>query len=148
MPDVTRYLTRISGILRQGRPDNDVALYLANDDAWANFTPGHISLTDGLGKQLGHQIVGQILDAGYNLDFFDDQMLDRFGKIDGGQMVFRDLRYKVVVLAGVERIPVSTMRKLEAFARAGGVVIATRREPSIAPGYTASDAEDCRDPGH
>jgi hypothetical protein len=141
MPDVTRYLTRVSTMMRQGRPANDVALYLPNDDTWAHFTPGHISLTDGLGEQLGKRIVGEILDGGYNLDFFDDQMLERFGHIDGGGMVFGDLRYKVIVLAGVERIPVATMQKLEVLARAGGVVIATRREPSLAPGYTATDAD-------
>jgi len=141
MPDVTKYLTRVSTMMRQGQPANDVALYLPNDDAWAHFTPGRISLTDGLGAQLGKQIVGEILDAGYNLDFFDDQMLDRFGHIDGGGMVFGNLRYKVIVLAGVERIPVATMQKLEALANAGGVVIATRREPSLAPGYSATDAD-------
>ncbi len=141
MGDVNQYLTRVSSMMRQGRPANDVALYLANDDAWANFTPGHISLSDGVAQQLGKQIVGDILDAGYNLDFFDDPMLERFGRIEGAGMVFGDTRYKAVVLAGVERIPLSTMRKLEALARGGGVVIATRREPAIAPGYLATDAD-------
>lgn len=141
IPDVNRYLTRVSSMMRQGRPANDVALYLANDDAWANFTPGHISLTDGVGKQLGDQIVGQILDAGYNLDFFDDQMLERFGKIDGGKLAFGDVRYPVVILASVQRIPVATLRKLEAMARAGGIVIATRRKPDQAPGHLATQAD-------
>ncbi len=141
MGDVNRYLTRVSSMLRQGRPANDVALYLPNDDAWAAFTPGKISLTDLLGQKLGHQIVGQILDSGYNLDFVDDQMLERFGHIDGGGMVFGDLRYKVIILPGVTRLPVTTMRKLEAMARAGGIVIATRSEPSMAPGFKATDAD-------
>jgi hypothetical protein len=141
MPDITRYLTRVSATLRLGKPANDIALYLPNDDAWAHFTPGHVSLTDALGKQLGKQIVGQILDAGYNLDFFDDQMLSRFGTFDGGQLAFNTLRYKVILLPGVERCPLATLRKLEAFAKAGGTVIATRRLPSLAPGYTATDAD-------
>ena len=75
MPDVTAYLTRCSGLLRQGQPANDVAVYLATDDAWAHFKPGHVSLTDGVGEQLGRDVVGSILDAGYGLDFFDDGLL-------------------------------------------------------------------------
>jgi alpha-L-rhamnosidase len=141
MPDVNRYLSRVSYLMRQGKPANDVLLYLSNSDAWAQFKPGHISLSDDVGQCLGKEIVGRILDAGYNLDFFDDQMLDRFGRVNGGDISFGDLRYKVVVLAGVERMPLSTLRKLEEFARAGGVLIATRREPAIAPGFTATDAD-------
>ncbi|HEY1922024.1 MAG TPA: glycosyl hydrolase, partial [Tepidisphaeraceae bacterium] len=56
-PDLNRYLQRVSFIMRQGTPANDIALYLANDDAWANFTPGHTSLSDGVGKCLGDKIV-------------------------------------------------------------------------------------------
>ena len=37
MPDVTKYLQRVSYILRQGTPANDVALFLPNNDAWANL---------------------------------------------------------------------------------------------------------------
>jgi hypothetical protein len=141
MPDVNRYLTRTSGMLRQGRPANDVAVYLDNDDAWAHFSPGHISLTDNLGKQLGDQIVGRILDAGCNLDFFDQQMLARFGRFESGSMIFGDNRYKVIVLPGVERIPLALMQQLETFARSGGVVIATRSIPSAAPGYLTPAAD-------
>ena len=35
MPDLTRYLQRVSFALRQGEPANDVALLLHNDDVWA-----------------------------------------------------------------------------------------------------------------
>ena len=37
MPDLTGYLQRVSFALRQGKPANDVALLLPNDDAWASF---------------------------------------------------------------------------------------------------------------
>jgi hypothetical protein len=138
MPEVSKYLQRISFMMRQGQPANDVLLYLANSDAWANFTPGRVSLTDGVGECLGPQVVGNILDAGFNLDFFDDGLLEARGKVDGGTLAFGDLRYKLVVLAGVNRIPPATMRKLEEFARGGGIVVATRRLPATAPGYLAT----------
>jgi hypothetical protein len=37
MPDLAGYLQRVSFALRQGKPANDVALLLPNDDAWATF---------------------------------------------------------------------------------------------------------------
>jgi hypothetical protein len=147
MPDVTLYLQRLSHILRQGTPANDIALYLANSDAWAGFVPGRISLSDAAGWRLGPDIVPAILDSGYNLDFFDDGMLDLRGKVENGTLVFGDLRYKVVVLAGVERIPPATMQKLKEFADGGGIVVATRRLPDRAGGYKATeqDAQAVRD---
>ena len=48
MPDVTRYLQRISYVLRQGQPANDVALLLPTDDAWAQFTPGKASVSESM----------------------------------------------------------------------------------------------------
>ena len=147
MPDVSRYLQRLSYILRQGTPANDIALYLANSDAWADFAPGRISLSDAVGLKLGPDIVPAVLDSGYNLDFFDDGMLDLRGKIEHGTLVFGDLRYKVIVLAGVERIAPSTMHKLKEFADGGGILVATRRLPDRAAGYkaTAQDGQVVRD---
>ncbi|HEY1922540.1 MAG TPA: glycosyl hydrolase, partial [Tepidisphaeraceae bacterium] len=86
------------------------------------------------------KIVGVILDAGYGLDFFDDGMLDARGRIEDGQLIFAEAaRYRTIILAGVERIPLSTMRKLADFAKHNGLLIATRRLPSRVPGYKATD---------
>ena len=78
-------------------------------------------------------------DAGYNLDFFDDQLLAMRGKVDGNALAFGDVRYHVVVLPAVERILPATMKTLEEFARAGGIVVASRRLPDLAPGYRTAD---------
>jgi hypothetical protein len=132
MPDVTRYLQRVSFLLRRGEPVNDVALYLPVADAYAEFRPGRPDLIGTLARRLGPDIVGRILEAGYNLDFFDDGTADR---VVGG-------KYRAIVLPGVERIPVETLRKFEGFARRGGSVVATRRVPSGAPGYRAAAEEN------
>jgi hypothetical protein len=47
----------------------------------------------------------------------------------------------VVILPGVENIPPATLRRLEEFVRRGGVLIATRRLPAVAPGLRATEAE-------
>jgi hypothetical protein len=139
MPDVTKYLQRVSYILRQGTPANDVALFLPNSDAWASFGR-NFSMNAAL-QGYASGPVKALTDAGYNLDFFDDQLLAMRGKVDGNTLAFGDVHYRAVVLPGVERVPVATMQTLEKFAQAGGIIIATRRLPDLAPGYLATEAD-------
>jgi hypothetical protein len=137
MPDVSRYLQRVSFLLRQGRPVNDVAIYLPTDDAYAQFSPGRVNLLEALGERIGPTVVEQVLSRGYGFDFIDDRALE--------QLVPGSNRYRAVVLPGVETIPVTTIRKLDALARAGIVVLATRRLPAQAPGLTANSPKTRRD---
>ena len=139
MPDVAKYLQRTSYILRQGTPVNDVALFLPNSDAWTDLGRD-FSLSKTLAGKVGDSVKA-ITDAGYDLDFFDDQLLAMRGKVSGDTLAFGDVRYRAVVLPGVERIPLATMKTLEKFAEAGGIVIATRRLPDLAPGYITPDAD-------
>ena len=131
----------MSFLLRQGQPANDVALYLPNSDAWSSFTAGRVHMIETLREKLGDVVMPQILEAGYGLDFFDDAALDKVGRVDEGGLSLGGNRYRAVVLPDVETIPVTTIRKLERFVRAGGVLIATRRAPSTAPGLKATEPE-------
>ncbi len=142
MPDLTGYLQRVSYALRQGKPANDVALLLPNDDVWASFAAGmqknrpptsaggfdesgsNVTIDESLPRFLGHDVIAQILDAGFNLDFIDADVIDTIG-----------IPYKVLVLPGVDRIPAQTYQKILDFAQRGGIVIATRRMPATAPGF-------------
>src|SRR5579859_3124344 len=137
MPDLAAYLQRVSFALRQGKPANDVALLLPNDDAWARFrvernssTPAEVSVDESMPELLGNKIIPQILDAGFNLDFIDADAIDTVG-----------IPYPVLVLPGIERLPPFTYRKIEEYARHGGIVIATRRFPSSAPGLLNAGSE-------
>ncbi len=124
MPDITTYLTRMSYLLRQGSPVYDVAVLLPEEDAQAHFSPGHVSVSDSMGSLLGPDLVPEILDAGYNLDFIDSAAIDKLG------MQY----YPVLVMPNVERLPLATYRTIEAFAQRGGEVIAVKSLPSRAPG--------------
>ncbi|UWZ84112.1 glycosyl hydrolase [Occallatibacter riparius] len=124
MPDVMRYLTRASWLLRQGKPANDVAILLPEDDAQAAFTPGHVSIADEMEKRIPPRLMEEVLDAGYNVDFIDAATIEKLGTVP----------YPVLILPPVERIPLSAYRKIEAYAKAGGKVIAVGETPSRAPG--------------
>ncbi len=141
MPDVSRYLQRLSFLLRQGQPANDVAIYLPNDDAWGRFSNGKIHMVEVLHELLGQNLIPGVLDAGYNFDFFDDDSFKQVGRVEKGMLVLGQNKYKVVILPAVERMPFDTLQKLEEFARSGGVLIANGRTPLEAPGFSATPAD-------
>ncbi|MGA2723609.1 MAG: glycosyl hydrolase [Bryobacteraceae bacterium] len=130
MPDITAYLQRVSFLLRQGQPANDVALYLPTDDAYAGFALGRDSVNQAMDGLLGPNVIPQILDAGYNFDYIDD-----------GAIAHGGVPYRILILPGVERIPLATLWRLEEFVGKGGILVATRRTPSLAPGFKEAESE-------
>ncbi|MBV8830842.1 MAG: glycoside hydrolase, partial [Acidobacteriaceae bacterium] len=134
MPEIMGYLQRVSYLMRQGKPANDVAIYLPTDDAWARFRPtenrraGLASVDRQMDDLLGRTVIPQVLNAGYNFDFIDDRSMDKAG-----------IPYRMLIIPGVERIPLATLERIQAYAEKGGAVIATRRLPSLAPGFRERD---------
>ena len=142
MPDLTKYLQRTSWILRQGQPANDIAFYLPNSDAYAGFVNGKVHyMIEDLKDRIGEDVVAKTLEAGYNLDFFDDEVLQQIGSVKNNSLQLGTNQYKAVIVPNVERIPLNTLRKLEEFTKDGGIVIATRQAPNVAPGFKATEAE-------
>jgi hypothetical protein len=141
MPDLAKYLQRMSWLMRQGAQQNDVALYLPNPDAYAHFTAGKVHLIDVERELVGEKLMPALFESGYNLDFFDDGMLNTVGKVEKDSLTLGASKHKAVVLPGIERIPIESLRKLDEFVKNGGVLIATRRKPEIVPGMKATEAE-------
>lgn len=133
MPDIAQYLQRVSLLLRQGKPANDIAIYLPTDDAWARARLGTVAVDTTVDELLGPVLVPQVLNAGYNFDFIDDRAIERVG-----------VPYKALILPGVERIPLPTLQKLQQYASAGGIVIATRSLASLAPGFLEEKTDGAR----
>ena len=124
MPDVTKYLQRVSYLLRQGKPANDIAVLLPNDDVYAEFTPGKASISDGMPKYITPELMQQILGAGHNVDYIDAEAIQRVG-----------IPYPVLVMPHVERLSPKTMKAISAYVSNGGKVIAVGSTPSKAPGF-------------
>jgi hypothetical protein len=125
MPDIAKYMQRISFVLRQGKPANDVALYLPTEDAWAQFTIGKDSVNQAMGALLGPDLIPKILDAGFNFDFIDDRAIEKVG-----------VPYPVLVLPAVKRMPKATVEKLEEFRKRGGIVVDAAHIGDLAKLYT------------
>lgn len=79
-PDMTLYFQRVSWLLRQGRPVNDVAIYLSNEDGWARMTPGDVNLFHAHRDALDPALPAAALDAGYGFDFADDAAIGKLGR--------------------------------------------------------------------
>jgi hypothetical protein len=124
MPDVARYLQRMSWLLRQGKPANDIAILLPEDDAQAAFHPGHVSVTDEMHSRITPELMSAILDAGYNIDYIDAATIDKL----------KGIPYPVLILPEVTRIPLAAYKQIAAYAASSGKVIAIGKLPSLAPG--------------
>jgi hypothetical protein len=130
MPDIAKYLQRVSYLLRQGQPANDVAIYLPTHDAYASFSLGRDSVNQSMPGVLGPNLVREVLDAGYGFDFIDD-----------GAIASQGISHPILILPGVQRIPLATYRKIAEYMRRGGTVVATRRLPSLAPGLMEAETD-------
>jgi len=144
MPDIALYLQRVSFILRQGDPVNEVAIYLPTDDAWARSSLGQVSVSEAMPSLLGPHLIPRLLECGYNFDFIDDGVMNGLAKAANGGLEVNRNRFRVVILPGVERMPLTSLEMLADFARQGGILVATRRIPSVAPGFANRDPDTRR----
>lgn len=123
MPDIASYLQRVSWILRQGDPANDIAIYLPEEDAYAEFTPGKVSLSDLMPRWITPALTQAIEDGGYNFDY-----------IDSAAIAARGIHYPLLILPDVDRLSPSTLLQIQNYVQLGGKVIALGRLPSHIPG--------------
>lgn len=123
MPEVNLYLRRLSWLLRQGEPVNDVAIYVPTADAWATTRPGRATITDAVGEQINTALSGQLLDGGYGFDYIDAQA------IAAGR-----LRHRALLLPDVERIAPEDYARIAEYAKAGGIVLAVGERPRRSAG--------------
>ncbi len=140
MPDVSRYLTRVSAVLRQGRPGNDVALYLPISDAYAHAALGRMHLLELVRERVDRDVVGTILDAGRGFDLVDDAALGR-GAIAQRELIIGASRFKTVVVPGAHAMPMETLAALERFADGGIQVLAYGKAPVRPAGRTSPEAQ-------
>jgi hypothetical protein len=133
MPSLAAYLQRVSFLLRQGQPANDVAIYLPTDDAWARLQPGKVAVDEMTDELLGPVLIPAVLNGGYNFDFIDDRAIAAVG-----------IPYKLLILPGIERIPLATLQHLQTYVQRGGLLIATRSLPSLGAGLLEEKSETAR----
>lgn len=130
MPDITAYLTRISWLLRQGKPANDIAILLPEDDAQSTFTPlsGRVSITEQMKNLISPELMAALLDAGYNIDYIDARTIEKLGAIP----------YPVLLLPPTRHMPLATYQAIAAYAGGQGRLLALGAQARLAPGLKSS----------
>jgi hypothetical protein len=127
MPDVTRYLQRMSDLLRRGEPVADVAILIPTEDAFAGMRPGQATVNGQMNEYITGDLTAQVLDAGYSFDYVDDKSIETLG-----------LKHKVLILPHVDRISPEAYQRIADYVAKGGKVIAVDRLPEHAPGFVGA----------
>ncbi len=123
MPEVSLYLQRVSHLLRQGAPANDVAIYLPIEDAFASMTPAKTSANEAMPSRVGKDLVGQVLDAGHGFDF-----------VDAAAVASGKLTHRALVLPAMTRMDARALAAVEAWTQRGGRLVVVESMPSTSGG--------------
>ena len=130
---VEDYYARIHHLLAQGEPDCDVLVVHPGESLWAQF---HLGWARWLGSDSADideieakfsTLYGWLTDAQIDFDYGDEEQMARLCEIETvDEEVFLRLgkmRYRTVVLGGLDTMRGTTLDLLKRFADAGGSVI-------------------------
>jgi hypothetical protein len=138
------YVARCQSILQSGQSDNDILLYWPLHDFWQKT--GSEPLLPHLtvharawfeSQPLGHT-AEQLWQRGYAFDFVSDRQLAA-AQVAGKEITVPGGNYRVVVVPPCEFMPLPTLEKLIALAKAGATVIFSGGLPKDVPGLADLD---------
>jgi hypothetical protein len=128
------FLGRCCGMLYGGHQVTDVAFVYPIESVWPKFVPSRHSCNDvpPEGHQVGslyRQAADRLFTGGRDFTFIDARTLAE-AQVGEATLRFRDLRWRVVVLPGVDTLPLAAWENLARFWRSGGVVVALGSLPT------------------
>lgn len=124
--DIIAYVNRVQFLLTQGRPSASIAVYYPTTSLW---------LGDNEANKGAMTVARQLLENQRDFDFVDDNALASLLVPEGGGL--RNLSgqvYRAVIIPSATAISRRALNRLETFAKAGGRVIFTGGEPTLAVG--------------
>lgn len=139
---VEDYYARLHFALSRGEPDCDVLVLHPGESLWAQIHVGWATWLRAMSapvlalekkfSQLFHWLAGDQLD----FDYGDEEQLSRLAAVesgpDGPVLRFGHMRYRVVVVGGLETLRSSSLDLLDAFIAAGGAVVFAGDAPAHA----------------
>lgn len=148
LPAFTGYLRRCQSILQSGEPTADVLVYFPMEDIRARDEGVLPLLTihdqaKWLWPTPFYRTSMELWNTGHPFDFVSDQLL-RTAVIVDGQIQMGKVRYPVLNLPGVKRIPLETMSHVLSLAEQGATVIITDGLPEDVPGFHQHDERRAR----
>jgi hypothetical protein len=132
------YIARCQSILQSGKPGNDILVYWPISDLW-NTPDGMlptmtVSKTGWFKEQPVGEAAERLWNGGYAFDYISDgQLLN--AKADRDKITVPGGDYRMVLVPLCNVMPVETLAKLIALAKAGGTVIFESHLPTDVPGW-------------
>jgi len=134
---LNQYGARVQSFLQQGKPDNDVLLYLPIYDAYTR--PGKVLLQHFDGIEHGfkglpvEQIAQQLVDQGYGFDYVSDRQINAL-HVNENQLQTGGVDYQTLLIPDAKLMPLGTFGQLLSLARNGATILMVGQVPSDVPG--------------
>jgi len=135
------YFARMHVLLQQGSPVCDVLVVNPIESTWVGIHPGWAKWLGAVAPEMEkleqtYQNVFRWLTSSHlDFDYGDEEHLRRFGRVETNEpkpvVRLGEMRYRVVVVAGMTTIRKSTLRLLSEFATAGGALIFAGTPPDF-----------------
>ncbi|TVP75166.1 MAG: hypothetical protein EA353_14480 [Puniceicoccaceae bacterium] len=148
---VEDYFSRIHFVLQQGAPDCDVLVLHPGESLWAQFHLGWATWLRSDSARIDaievkfQNLFRWLMDAQIDFDYGDEEQMGRLGsieQIDGeGFLKLGQMRYRSVMVGGLETLRASTLKLLQDFVAAGGRVVFAGDPPAYVDALPSADAQ-------
>ncbi|WP_288428477.1 glycosyl hydrolase [uncultured Spirosoma sp.] len=134
---LNQYGARVQSFLQQGKPDNDVLLYLPIYDAY--IRPGKVLLQHFDGIEHGfkglpvEQIAQQLVDRGYGFDYVSDRQINGL-RVAENRLQTGGVDYQTLLVPDAKLMPLETFGQLLSLARNGATILMVGQLPADVPG--------------
>jgi len=143
LPAFTGYLRRCQSVLQSGQSTADALLYFPMEDIRAR-DEGMLPLltvhdqAKWLYPTPFYNTAMELWKQGHPFDFVSDRLLES-AKVENGAIVLGGIRYPVLNLSGVKRLPLETLQRVLSLAEMGGTLVFTGGLPDDVPGFDHHD---------
>lgn len=124
-PYIENHFARLNTALTRGKPLVDIAVIHPIESYWLHWGPSeNTGMVRSRIEGNFRSIVEWLLFAQLDFDFISESLLpEQFGGAEDKKLKVGEMKYKAVVVPGLETIRKSTLDALEKFKAAGGTVI-------------------------
>ena len=124
-PYIENHFARLNTALTRGKPLVDIAVIHPIESYWLHWGPSeNTGMVRSRIEGNFRSVVEWLLFAQLDFDFISESLLpEQFGGVEDKKLKVGEMKYKTVVVPGLETIRKSTLDALEKFKAAGGTVI-------------------------
>lgn len=117
------YYARLSYALTRGKAERRILLLHPQHSGWALYTPLDPSRAQLLDERW-QSLAASLLQTQRDYDLGEELLLERHARVENGEFIVGDMRYRAVVVPPAETWCASTLALLEEFVAQGGLVVA------------------------